>query len=102
MAFAQMIRLLTQDPHTFAELAEETGLHYITVREWVREMHRQGIVRVAAWVENTRGHRRIEAFMFGEGADAKKPRPKSGAQRTREYIARKAAREAPSLVARQE
>jgi DNA-binding Lrp family transcriptional regulator len=102
MMFAQMIKLLMTGPHTFAELAEETGAHYITVREWVREMHRQGIVRVSTWVENRRGARVVEAFVLGEGPDCRRPAPKSGRQRTREYIARKAAREAPSLVARQE
>jgi DNA-binding Lrp family transcriptional regulator len=100
MAFAQMIRLLMDGPHTFAELAEETGLHYVTVREWVREMHLQGIVRVSTWVENKRGARVVAAFVFGEGKDCRRPTPKDGRQRTREYIARKAAREAPSLVAR--
>lgn len=42
MSQAQLIKLLLDGDRTCAELADESGLHYVTVLEYCRELHKAG------------------------------------------------------------
>ena len=86
MSFSIMCKLLMDGTHTCYELAEETGLHVLTIYDWTREMHRQGVVHICMWEGEGRSSTRI--FKLGEGKDA--PRPiKHRSKVHAEYRARK-------------
>ncbi|MGI9150452.1 MAG: hypothetical protein ACR2IX_02930 [Limnohabitans sp.] len=71
MTFSIMCKLLMEGTRTCKELAEDTGLHVLTVYDWTREMHRQGIIHICMWEGEGRASMRI--FMFGVGKDAARP-----------------------------
>lgn len=88
LAFCLMCKLMMDGTRTCAELAEETGLHVLTVYDWTRAMHKQGIIHICMWEGEGRSSTRI--FMFGPGKDA--PRPiKKRSVISAEYRARKQA-----------
>jgi predicted ArsR family transcriptional regulator len=72
MTFCVLIKLLHDGTRTCAELAEETGLHKLTVYQYTREMHRQGLLHIAAWEPNSYGRSSIRIYMWGPGKDAKR------------------------------
>ena len=89
MTFSIMVKLLYEGTRTCYELAEETGLHQLTIYDWTREMHRQGVIHICMWEGEGRSSMRI--FKMGPGKDA--PRPvKTRAQSYAEYKARQNAR----------
>lgn len=98
LSFARMIRALLDGPCTFAELMEETGLSYDSVRLWMRELHRQGVVHLSSWVEDSRGRKQVRCFAFGPGRDAKRPPPLTDARKQALYAARQKARALPSII----
>jgi predicted ArsR family transcriptional regulator len=69
---AQLIRLLLEGTHSCAELAEETGLHYVTVLHYTRELHRAGAAHICMWEKDTRGRDLVKIYKLGKGADAKR------------------------------
>lgn len=79
LTFAILVKLLYEGTRTCYELAEETGLHKLTVYDWTRIMHEQGVLHICMWEGEGRSSMRI--FKMGPGKDA--PRP----TKTREQIA---------------
>ena len=76
LTFSIMCRLLMDGTRTCYELAEDTGLHVLTIYDWTREMHRQGIIHICMWEGEGRSSTRI--FKFGPGEDAVRPiKPRS-------------------------
>lgn len=88
MAFAQLVKLLLDGTYTCTELAEMTGLHYVTVLHYTREMHRAGAVHIAAWEKDNRGRDLAKIYKLGEGNDKKRQR-KTQAERQIAYRAKK-------------
>ena len=88
MAFAQLVKLLLEGTYTCTELAEMTGLHYVTVLHYTREMHRAGAVHIAAWEKDNRGRDLAKIYKLGEGNDKKRQR-KTQAERQIAYRAKK-------------
>lgn len=88
LSFSILVKLLMEGTRTCYELAEETGLHVLTIYDWTREMHRQGIIHICMWEGEGRASTRI--FKFGPGKDA--PRPiKERSRIHAEYRSRKKA-----------
>lgn len=88
MTFAIMTKLLMEGTRTCQELADETGLHKLTVYDWTRELHRQGVIHICMWEGEGRSSTRI--FKFGPGKDV--PRPvKTRKQISEDYKTRKKA-----------
>lgn len=88
MTFAILTKLLMEGTRTCQELADETGLHKLTVYDWTRELHRQGVIHICMWEGEGRASTRI--FKFGPGKDA--PRPvKTRKQISEDYKTRKKA-----------
>lgn len=88
MTFSIMCKLLIEGTRTCRELSEDTGLHVLTVYDWTRELHRQGVIHICMWEGEGRSSVRI--FKFGPGKDA--PRPIKERSRVHaEYRARKKA-----------
>ena len=71
MTFSILVKLLYDGTRTCYELAEDTGLHVLTVYDWTREMHRQGIIHICMWEGEGRSSVRI--FKMGPGKDAPRP-----------------------------
>ena len=69
---AQLIKLLLEGTYTCAELAEMTGLHYVTVCQYTRELHRAGAAHIAEWDKDRRGCDVLKIYKLGVGRD--KPR----------------------------
>jgi predicted ArsR family transcriptional regulator len=69
---AQLIKLLFDGVYTCHELAEQTGLHYVTVLQYTRELHAAGAVHICAWEKDGRGRDVIKIYKIGEGGDAKR------------------------------
>lgn len=88
MAFGQLVKLLLEGTYTCTELAEMTGLHYVTVLHYTREMHRAGAVHIAAWEKDSRGRDLAKIYKLGEGNDKKRQR-KTQAERQIAYRAKK-------------
>jgi len=77
---AQLIKLMLDGVYTCHELAEQTGLHYVTVLQYARELHAAGAAYICAWEKDSRGRDAIKVYKIGEHRDV--PRKKmTGAQR---------------------
>ena len=88
--YALLIRPLMEGTRTCRELAEETGLHILTVYDYTYHLHKSGAAFIVTWDGEGRHQTRI--YMLGKGADA--PRPsKSRKQVHADYRARAAAKE---------
>jgi predicted ArsR family transcriptional regulator len=77
---AQLIKLLLDGVYTCHELAEQTGLHYVTVLQYTRELHAAGAAHICAWEKDTRGRDAIKIYKIGEHRDAQRKKL-TGAQR---------------------
>lgn len=71
---AQLIKLLLDGVYTCQELAEQTGLHYVTVLQYTRELHSAGAAHICAWEKDGRGRDVIKIYKIGEAKDAKRKR----------------------------
>ena len=96
IAQARLIRCLLDAPMNCTELAEETGLHYVTVLAYCRELHRAGAAHIAAWEPDRRGRDVTKVYRLGAGRDAKR-RKLTTAERQANMRARRAAAASPLL-----
>lgn len=73
-AFTQavMIKHLLEGVYSCQQLAELTGLHYVTVLEYTRELYRVGAVHISSWEKDSRGRDVIKIYQLGVGKDAKR------------------------------
>lgn len=69
---ANLIKLLLEGTYTCAELAEQTGLHYVTVLHYTRALRKVGAAHICAWDKDARGRDLIKIYKLGEGKDAKR------------------------------
>jgi hypothetical protein len=84
MSQAQLVKLLLDGTHTCYELAEASGLHYITVLHYCRELHKAGAAHIAMWEKDSRGRDLLKVYKLGAGKDAKR-RKMSSAERQQKY-----------------
>lgn len=89
-AFAQLARYMLEGTYNCRELAELTGLHYVTVLQYTREMHRAGACHICMWEQDARGRDLIKIYKMGEGRDAKR-RKLTAAERQARVRAKKRA-----------
>ena len=71
---AHLIKLLLDGDRTCQELAEETGLHYVTVLQYTRELHRAGAVHIHHYEQDVRGRHTLKVYKIGKAKDAKQIR----------------------------
>lgn len=81
---ARLIALLLEGVLDCQELAAETGLHYVTVLNYARELYRAKAAYVARWNPDSRGRFNVKVYKLGKGKDADKPR-RTPAQRSQAY-----------------
>lgn len=81
---ARMIALMIDGLLSCAELAEDTGLHVVTVQHYTRELHRAGACYIDHWEKDLLGRDSIKIYKLGKGRDAKRAKL-TPAQRTARY-----------------
>lgn len=97
MSQAHLIRALLVGDMTLSELAEETGLHYVTVREYCSALHKAGAAHIARWEPDARGRHIIKVYRLGQGKDATRPKMTQSERQAR-LRARKRAAEMLSVT----
>lgn len=74
MSYAQLIKALMPGCFTLKELTQETGLHYLTVCEYTRELHKAGAVHITMWEKDSRDRDALRIYKLGPGKDATRSR----------------------------
>lgn len=72
ITYALLVKAMLDGVYTCIELAQETGLHYVTVLNYTRAMHRAGAAHICRWEPDTRGRHLIKIYKIGAGKDAKR------------------------------
>jgi hypothetical protein len=79
VSYGAMCKLMCEGVYSCAEMAEMTGLHYVTVLQYTREIHKAGAAHIASWETDSRGRDCVRIYKLGEGVDAKRKKPRSKA-----------------------
>jgi len=95
---ADLIKRLLEGIHSCQALAELTGLHYVTVLQYTRELHRVGAAHISSWEKDIRGRDSVKIYKIGAGRDAKREKLKS-TDRQRRARARKKAHDLAKVMA---
>lgn len=74
ITYAQLILHMLEGNHTCKELAELSGLHYVTALQYARELHKAGAAHISGWEKDSRGRDIIRVYKIGAGKDAKRQR----------------------------
>lgn len=82
--YARMIEMMLHGTFSCREIADETGLHYVTVLQYARELYRAGACHIAHWDKDKRGRDITKIYKIGKGQDIKRQRM-SKAERTARY-----------------
>lgn len=85
---AHLIKFMLAGEYTCAELAAKTGLHYVTVLQYTRELHRAGAAHICRWERDAKGRPLIKVYKIGRGKDAARG-SLSRAERAQRYAAKK-------------
>ena len=80
---AKLIEAMLDGVYSCTELAEITGLHYITVLEYARELHRAKAAHICGWEKDSRGRDVIKIYKIGRGKDAKREKMTSAQRQAR-------------------
>ncbi len=72
LTYAQLVKYLLEERHSCIELADLTGLHYVTVLDYTRAMYRAGALHIGAWGIDKRGRATLKIYYVGRGKDAKR------------------------------
>lgn len=83
---AKLIKMLLEDGYSCEELAQETGLNYVTVLQYCRELHLAGAAYIMRYDKDTRGRDSIKVYKLGASRDAKRAKltPAQRQQRVRD------------------
>lgn len=80
LSYAQLIKYMIEGIYTCRELAELTGLHYVTVLQYTRELWAAKACHIASWDQDSFGRDALKVYKIGPGRDAKR-RKLTGAER---------------------
>lgn len=95
---ARLIEAMLDGTLTCQELADHTGLHYVTVLQYTRELHRAGAAHVCQWEQDSRGRHMIRVYKLGRGRDARRPKLTSAERQARTRQARKAMDQTQAII----
>lgn len=90
MSQAKLIKLLLRGVYTCEQLAEKTGLHYVTVLQYTRELWLAGAAYIDHWEKDSRGRDNVKVYRVGIGSDAKRTRLTSAERQARSRAKQKA------------
>ena len=100
MSQAQLIKAMLDGTHTCYELAEITGLHYVTVLHYCRELHKAKAAHICMWEKDSKGRDLLKVYKIGQGADAKRSKM-TASERQKRYRAKKKQTEMSKVIAGQ-
>lgn len=83
MSYAKLIRLMSERPRSKPQLAELTGLHVWTVRNYVDALHKERVAHVVRWEKDSLGRDVTAVYSLGFGVDVPR-QAKPAAQKARE------------------
>ncbi len=86
---AQLIKAMLEGLLNCQELADETGLHYVTVLQYTRELHAAGAAHITHWEKDSRGRDSIKVYKIGIGKDAKREKMSRAARAARYRLKKK-------------
>ena len=86
---AKLIEAMLDGVYTCQELADHTGLHYVTVLQYARELHRANAAHICAWEKDSRGRDVIKIYKIGRGRDAKREKLSGAERQARSRAAKK-------------
>jgi len=96
---ARLMRLLLDGELDCRELAEETGLHYVTVLHYTRELHKAKAAYICDWHPDERGYATLKVYKLGaDMRDKRRPRI-SNKQKAANYRERKRLKQIALTVA---
>lgn len=73
MMFAKMMRMLMDESgQSIYDIADETGLHYITVQRYLRHLYKEKVVYIRAWQQDAHGRDAIRVYAIGSRSDARR------------------------------
>lgn len=87
---AKLIEAMLDGVYTCAELAEMTGLHYVTVLDYTRELYRAKAAHICGWEKDSKGRDVIKIYKIGRGKDAKREKLSGAERQARTRAKRKA------------
>lgn len=70
MSYAKLMAELVHEPITYRELAEATGLHYTTVREYITALHKEKVVHIAEYNKDKCLRDNERLWLWGHKKDA--------------------------------
>lgn len=88
LSYAQLIKFMLEGVYSCEELAEHTGLHYVTVLHYTRALRAAGACYISSWDKDTRGRDAIKIYSLGVGFDVPRQKRMTVAERTRRYRAK--------------
>jgi DNA-binding IclR family transcriptional regulator len=98
MSFALLVKALRIGDKSLADLADASGLHYLTVAYYVRELRKAGEIHVSRLRSDSIGRLSVKLYTLGPGIDAKRD-PLSARERKQRQRARESREEAVRLAA---
>lgn len=101
IALSELLVGLQDGCHSVHELSELSGLSIQTVRYYLKQLHKRGIIHIADWTEDVRGSRILKVFELGVGKDVPKPKPKSKAAACVKWRAKNKQKKMLSMMATQ-
>lgn len=94
---AKLIEAMLDGVYNCQELAEITGLHYVTVLHYTRELHRAKAAHISGWDKDSRGRDVVKIYRIGRGKDAKREKL-TAAQRQARTREKKKAQEVAKIM----
>lgn len=94
---AKLIEAMLDGVYNCQELAEITGLHYVTVLHYTRELHRAKAAHISGWDKDSLGRDVVKIYRIGRGKDAKREKL-TGAQRQARTREKKKAQEFAKIM----
>ena len=90
--YAKLVNFMLDGVYSCQELADLTGLHYVTVLDYTRELYRVSATHIVDYQEDANGRQSIKIYMVGRGEDAVRMRM-TNVERTARYRAKKKLRD---------
>lgn len=94
---AKLIEAMLDGVYNCQELAEITGLHYVTVLHYTRELHRAKAAHISGWDKDSRGRDVVKIYRIGRGKDAKREKL-TAVQRQARHREKKKAQEVAKIM----
>lgn len=91
LSYALLINALSKGEWTCQELADQIGLHRLTVYQYTKALHKVGMVHIVRWDKDRLGRDCIVVYKLGKGKDVPRGR-KTDAQKQADYKKRVAAK----------